>query len=249
MTAETAAPRCLVLGGSGALGRVVSQTLLERGARVALTYHERRQVAEELRERFPAIELLALDLASIADVERVVDEAAGKLSGLDALVQCAGVGTTVEFTGATVHHLMADIDESGWDRMFDVNVKGTFFACRRLIEVMEDGGNIVLTGSIDGVKPVPAPVHYAASKGALGGMAQAMAKELGEHGIRVNVVAPGILESGLSEVLPQELRDEYLKHCGLRRLGQHDEVANLIAWLAVDNTYLTGQTLLVDGAL
>jgi NAD(P)-dependent dehydrogenase (short-subunit alcohol dehydrogenase family) len=111
------------------------------------------------------------------------------------------------------------------------------------------GGNIVLIGSIDGVKPVPAPVHYSASKGALVGMTHAMAKELGRDGIRVNLVAPGILEAGLSRTLAQQLRDDYVKHCGLRRVGRLDEVARLVAWLARHNTYVTGQTIVVDGAL
>jgi NAD(P)-dependent dehydrogenase (short-subunit alcohol dehydrogenase family) len=96
---------------------------------------------------------------------------------------------------------------------------------------------------------VPAPVHYAAAKGALAGMTAAMAKELGPHGVRVNLVAPGILEDGMSRSLPEELRTEYLKHCGLRRYGRLSEIAAWAGWLALHNTYVTGQTILVDGAL
>src|SRR5207244_3093199 len=99
-----------------------------------------------------------------------------------------------------------------------VNVKGTFFACRQVARHMRRlrRGNLVLLGSIDGVKPVPAPVHYSASKGALVAMTHAMAKELGPDGICVNLVAPGILEAGLSRTLPPQLREDYIKHCGLR---------------------------------
>ena len=111
------------------------------------------------------------------------------------------------------------------------------------------GGNVVLLGSIDGVKPAPAPVHYAASKAALAGMIRAMAKELGPRGIRINSVAPGVLEDGLSRTLPEQLRREYLKHCGMKRFGRIDEVASLVTWLAVENTLVTGQTLVLDGAL
>jgi NAD(P)-dependent dehydrogenase (short-subunit alcohol dehydrogenase family) len=132
-----------------------------------------------------------------------------------------------------------------------VNVKSTFFACREVVEVMRrgGGGNVLLIGSVDGLKRVPAPVHYAATKGALGAMVRAMAKEVGTDGIRVNLVAPGVLEGGLSRTLPPSLRADYLRHCGLRRLGTMDEVARLVAWLALENTYLSGQTLAVDGAL
>jgi NAD(P)-dependent dehydrogenase (short-subunit alcohol dehydrogenase family) len=80
-------------------------------------------------------------------------------------------------------------------------------------------------------------------------MVKAMAKELGPRNIRVNSVAPGILEDGISRTLPDELRQEYLKHCGLKRTGRLSEVARLVAWLALHNTYVTGQVMLVDGAL
>src|SRR5205823_1217978 len=111
------------------------------------------------------------------------------------------------------------------------------------------GGELVLIGSIDGVKPVPAPVHYGASKGALVGMARTMAKELGPASIRVNVVAPGVLGEGISKTLPEDLRSEYLKHCGLKRFGAPSEIARVVAWLVLENTYVTGQTILLDGAL
>ena len=76
-----------------------------------------------------------------------------------------------------------------------------------------------------------------------------MAKELGEWNVRVNLVAPGVMEGGLSRTLPKNLLDEYKKHCGLRRLGRLQEIADLMAWLATENTYVTGQTIVVDGGL
>jgi NAD(P)-dependent dehydrogenase (short-subunit alcohol dehydrogenase family) len=146
---------------------------------------------------------------------------------------------------------MDDVDERAWNAMIDVNARSAFFAVRRLSRLMRGngGGNIVLLGSIDGVKPAPSPVHYAASKAAVSGMVKAMAKELGPYNIRVNTVAPGVLDGGLSRVLPDDLRREYLKHCGLKRLGRLDEVASVAAWLALDNTLVTAQTIVVDGAL
>ncbi|MGH9885274.1 MAG: SDR family NAD(P)-dependent oxidoreductase, partial [bacterium] len=204
-----------------------------------------------LRERVPSSVALSADLSSVPEVEKAVDGAAEALGGLDAFVQCAGLGVTTEGEDTRRHVRMPAIDEPAWDRMMDVNAKSTFFAVRRVADVMGrgDGGNLVLLGSIDGVKPVPSPVHYAASKGALAGMTTAMAKELGPARIRVNMVAPGILEEGLSRDIPKDLLDEYVKHCGLRRPGRLSEVARLVAWLAVHNTYVTGQVVLVDGAL
>lgn len=243
--------RALVFGGSGALGRVVCRHLARAGARVAFTYHSGERVAAELREALPQSVALRMDAASVAQIEGTVDAAAEALGGVDAFVQCAGVAITMECAGKRSHHRMPAIDEAGWDRMLGINAKSTFFAVRRVAPVMErgGGGNVVLIGSIDGVKPAPSPVHYAASKGALAGMTTAMAKELGEARIRVNMVAPGILEGGLSRDIPENLLAEYVKHCGLKRVGTLDEIASLVAWLAQHNSYVTGQVMLVDGAL
>ncbi len=245
------AARCLVFGGSGALGGAVCRALAEEGARVAFTYNANEAAARELLPALPGGSSLQLDLCSVPGIESAVAKVAQDLGGIDAFVQCAAVAVTGNGGTASSHQMMADVDEDGWGQIMDVNVKSTFFAVRRVAEVMQrnGGGNVVLIGSIDGVKPAPAPVHYAASKGALAAMTSAMAKELGARGIRVNLVAPGILEAGLSRDLPDDLRAEYLKHCGLKRVGRLSEVARIVAWLARHNTYVTGQTILVDGAL
>ena len=246
------APRCLVFGGSGAVGRAVCGALAAEGARVAFTYHDSESAAHALAAQMPGALPLALDVTCVKDVERAVDRAAEALGGIDAFVQCVGVGVTTPAppSAEPTHVRMRAVDEGAWDRMMDTNAKSTFFAVRRVAEVMaRGGGNVVLIGSIDGVKPVPAPVHYAASKGALAGMTSAMAKELGADGIRVNMVAPGILEAGLSRDIPAPLLQEYVKHCGLKRVGRVGEVASVVGWLALHNTYVTGQVVLVDGAL
>jgi len=240
-----------VFGGSGALGRVVCSTLAEQGARVAFTYHTGAAVQRELLQKLPGGLSRQLDLRCVPEIEKTIDEVAEAFGGIDAFVQCAGVAVTMECAGPKSHHRMPDVDEGGWDRIMAVNAKSTFFAVRRVSEVLRraGGGNIVLLSSIDGVKPAPSPVHYAASKGALAGMTLAMAKELGEHKIRVNQVAPGIMEGGLSRSLPDSLLQEYVKHCGLKRLGKFSEVAAIVAWLALHNTYVTGRTILADGGL
>jgi 3-oxoacyl-[acyl-carrier protein] reductase len=243
--------RCLVFGGSGALGRVVCEMLAQQGARVAFTYHTRETAARDLASNLPGGRAWPLDFSSVKDIERIVGEVAAAWDGIEAFVQCAGVAVTTENTEPRFHTHMSDVDEDAWDRMMNVNVKSTFFAVRRIASLMKrnGGGNIVLIGSIDGVKPVPAPVHYAASKGALGAMTRAMAKELGEYKIRVNMVAPGIMEDGISKTLVDSLMQEYVKHCGLKRVGKLSEIASIVAWFAQHNTYVTGQIILADGGL
>ena len=238
------APVCIVFGGSGAVGREVCHALLARGARVGFTvFKSDANGIDGVRK--------TLDVTDVAAIDRALDEFQVEMGRIDAFVNCAAVGTTVPHDGATVHHMMDDVDERAWNAMIDVNARSSFFAVRRLGRLMRGngGGNIVLLGSIDGVKPAPSPVHYAASKAALSGMVKAMAKELGPYNIRVNTVAPGVLDGGLSRVLPDDLRREYLKHCGLKRLGRLEEVAQLVAWLAMENTLITAQTIVVDGAL
>src|SRR5207248_7106519 len=109
---------------------------------------------------------------------------------------CAGLGLSPgDPVPADGHQRMEDVSEAGWERMLAVNVKSAFFACRRVARHLRraGGGNVVLLGSMAGVKPLPSPVHYAASKAALAGLTQAMAKELGRDRIRVNLVAPGLM--------------------------------------------------------
>jgi NAD(P)-dependent dehydrogenase (short-subunit alcohol dehydrogenase family) len=237
-------PACVVFGGSGAVGREVCKTLVASGARVGFTFFNHPANGIEAIGR-------KLDVTDVGAIDRTLHEFRRELGRIDAFVNCAAVGITVPHESATVHHEMRDVDEQAWDAMMNVNAKSAFFAVRRVSAMMREGagGNIVLLGSIDGVKPAPSPVHYAASKAAVSGMVKAMAKELGPHNIRVNTVAPGVLEAGLSRALPDELRREYLKHCGLKRLGRVEEVASLVAWLATKNTLVTGQTIVVDGAL
>ncbi|HLL15791.1 MAG TPA: SDR family oxidoreductase [Pyrinomonadaceae bacterium] len=249
-------PRCLVLGGAGYVGSAVCRLLYECGARLAFTYHTggetARVLAEELKGSFP----LHADLASYAETRRVVREAGGLLGGLDALIQCAGTAgdpTLYTTRHADDHGKFLAITEAEWDAMFDVTVRSTFAACQEATLLMsrnqKNGGSIVIVGSIDGIKPLPAPVHYAAGKGALRSLTEALAKELGRDNIRVNLVAPGILEGGIARHLEARLLQDYLEHCALKRAGKSDEVAEVIVRLALDNTYVTGQSIVLDGGL
>ena len=233
--------KCVVFGGSGAVGNKVCRALLARGAQVGFTYHTNAISIDGAIAR-------PLDVRDTNAITATLDAFADDLGGIDGFVNCAAVGVAKKTSGP-VHEVMNDVDEQGWDEMLAVNARASFFAVRHLAQRMRGNGNIVLMGSIDGVKPAPSPVHYAASKGAIAAMVMAMAKELGPQNIRVNSVAPGVLDGGLSRVLPDDLRNEYLKHCGLKRFGRVEEVASLVAWLATENTFVSGRSIVVDGAL
>jgi len=234
----------IVFGGSGSVGRAVCRALAADGARVGFTYHRNAGVAEQLQKDLPGSVARQVDLASTEDTLRAFRELRAELGELHAFVHAA---TLTSAAHTPKFERLTDADEAAFDRLFAVNVKSAYFVCRELAR--EFSGNIVLFGSIDGAKSVPAPAAYAASKGALSALARALSKELGPNGVKLNVIAPGVLEAGSSKTLPADLRAEYLKHCGLRRYGHLDEVAGLASWLALFNTYITGQTLVVDGAL
>ena len=238
------ARRCLVLGGSGYVGSEVCRVLAAQGARVAFTYC-RNEV------QIPGALALRADLRDFGQAVEAVERAAAHLGGLDVLVQCAGTaGDPALYKGrAIAQERLQKITEAGWDEMMDLTVKGTFSACQAAARAMGSGGQIVIVGSMDGVKIVPSPAHYAAGKGALRAMVQALAKELGGRGILVNLLAPGILDGGVARLLSDDLLQEYLKHCSLKRTGSAHEIAQFAAWLAMENTYVTGQAIVLDGGL
>ncbi|WP_433937230.1 SDR family NAD(P)-dependent oxidoreductase [Sorangium cellulosum] len=238
--------RCVVFGGSGTVGRALVAELARAGARVGFTYRQGREIADDLLRALPGTTALQVDLGDPRAAAAAADALARRLGGVDAFAHCAVRTSSVE---PPAFDAIEDVSFEGFADVFTVNVTSAFAAARSLLPHFDGGGNIVLFGSVDGIKPVPSPVPYAASKAALSGLALSLAKSLGKRGIRVNLVAPGVLEAGASRMLPDDLRAEYLKHCGLRRLGKVEEVAALAAWLALENTYVTGQTMMVDGGL
>ena len=244
--------RCLVMGGSGYVGAEVCRTLAARGARVAFTYRTRADAARELESTLPGSRAYAMDLREADAVRATVGEAARNWDGLDAVIQCAGTaGDAALYQVATdgSRERLGRIDETAWDEMMDVTVRGTFVACRAAVRYMGQGGQIVLVGSMDGVKALPSPQHYAAAKGALRSMVQSLAQELGPANILANMVAPGLLAGGMADLLGPELVRDYLDHCALQRLGTAREVAEMVAYLALENSYVNGQSILLDGGL
>ena len=252
LSSDGEARRCLVLGGSGYVGAEVCRVLAAQGARVAFTYFSGEERARALAAELPGALALRADLRDFAQSVQVVEDSAARLGGLDALVQCAGTaGDPALYKGrGAAHDRLQIITESGWDEMMDLTAKSSFAACQVAARAMgARGGQIVIVGSMDGVKPLPSPIHYAAGKGALRAMVQSLAKELGARGILVNMLAPGILAGGLARLLSDDLLQEYLKHCSLKRTGSALEIAQFVCWLVMENTYVTGQSIVLDGGL
>ncbi len=238
----------VVLGGSGYVGQAVVRLLRNFGKPVLFTYGRNKTQASRLTDETGAqsFHLEAEDDAASARLANHID---GQTVG--ALINCLGiVGDPAlyerDLDGPAKFQA---IDLANWNTMQTVSVSSFFSICQALQPRFANPANVVVVGSIDGVKSVPAPVHYAAAKAALSGMVRALGKALGPQGVCVNMIAAGILDGGLGKLLSPKLREQYLKHCALKRLGTADEVASLAVWLALKNRYINGQAIVMDGGL
>jgi NAD(P)-dependent dehydrogenase (short-subunit alcohol dehydrogenase family) len=237
----------LVTGGSRGLGRAICLTLAREGARVAFNYLRADDEAaatlaalEATGAQASAHKVSVLDRLGLVDLVKQLDRAHGKI---DILVNNAGYGQVVP---------LALMEEDDWDQMIDTHVKGAFLTTQAVLRTMvrQKYGRVINVSSLAGVKMMQAPVHYATAKAALRGFTEALAKEVGRYGITVNAIAPGILDEGVSEHLPPARKDEYVRHCALRRVGSLAEAAEVVAFLASERaSYMNGATVVIDGGV
>ena len=237
----------IVTGGARGLGRAICVALAADGADVAFNYLRDDEAAAAtvaaitaLGRRAWSFKVSVLDRAGLRAMAADVVAATG---AIDVLVNNAGHGQVVP---------LALMEEEDWDRMLDTHVKGAFLATQAVLRTMikQRRGRVLNVSSLAGVKMLEAPVHYSTAKAALKGFTESLAKEIGRYGITVNCVAPGVLDEGVSDHLPPARREEYLRHCAMRRLGRLDEAASVVAFLASDRaSYLNGSTIVVDGGV
>ena len=234
----------LITGGSRGLGRALAVTFAAQGARVAFTYARDDEGAEATREAADGeVRAFRVSVLDVAATEAMIAEVERAWGGIDVLVNNAGISQNVP---------LALMEEEDWDRVMDVNVKGTFLTSKAVLRGMirRRRGVVLNIGSLVSVRMIEAPIHYCASKAAVKGLSEALAKEVARYGIRVLCLAPGLLEDGVGRNLPDYRLADYLKHCSLGRLGGLDEVARFAAFLVSDaNSYMSGETVVIDGGL
>ena len=242
-----AGKKVLITGGSRGLGRALCVAFAKHGAETAFTWNQNQAAADETvalctQAGSPPVHFRASVLDAPATAA-IIKELEQRWGGIDILVNNAGVSQNLP---------LALMEESDWDFVMDTNVKGTFLMSRAVLRGMfrRKSGVILNLGSLAGTRMIEAPVHYYTSKAAIKGFTEALAKEVSRHNVRVLCLAPGLLEDGVGRNLPDHKRDDYLRHCGLGRIGTFAEVAEFAAFLVSDqNSYQNGATVVIDGCV
>jgi 3-oxoacyl-[acyl-carrier protein] reductase len=236
----------LVTGASRGIGRAIAERLGRDGASVVVNYSGN---AEAAREAVAAVEAaggravaVRADVSRVPEVEALFDETIRHLGRLDILINNAGI---------MFNKPLADVGEDEFDRIFAVNVKGTFFACQQAARRMADGGRIVNFSSSTTALMLPTYSTYVATKGAVEQLSHVLAKELGPRGITVNVVSPGPTDTDLfGQDKTEEDKRRFAQMAALGRLGQPEDIADVVAFLASDEArWITGQNIRANGGL
>ncbi len=238
----------IVTGASRGIGRAIAVDLVKNGADVVLVGRDRGALEETLtactaaREGAKAL-VVTGDVADPAAVDGFVKEALEAFGRIDFAIANAG---------QSVDSLLLRLKPDVIDQMLSVNLKSAFYLCGAVAKPMmkQRSGSIVLVSSIVGLTGNPGQAAYAASKAGLLGLAKSLAKELGSRNIRVNAVAPGLIETAMTEKMTGEVREYLLNQAALGRPGKPEDVSGAVTFLCSEAAgYITGQTLVVDGGI
>ncbi len=238
--------KAIVTGSSRGIGRSVALEFAVEGADVVINYNHSKADAEQLAAEVERLGRRALvigaSVSNHAAVRGMIRQAEKEFGTIDIIVNNAGSVKDV---------LVMMMNEEAWNEVIDTNLKGTFYCCREVIRVMikHKSGSIINMASLSGVSGRPGQCNYAASKGGVIALTKSLAQEVGRLGIRVNAIAPGLIRSGMTEGLSQEILG-IEESIALRRLGAPEEVAKAAVFLASDmSAYTTGAVLHVNGGL
>ncbi len=236
----------IITGGSRGIGFATAEKFLLEGAKVIITASSEESVQKavgKLREKYASaiVDGIAPNLASLDSVKEAFEDVVKKYGRIDILVNNAGMSDSTPFK---------DYTEEIFDKVMDLNMKGVFNASKAASEYMiaQNAGVILSTSSMVSISGQPSGFAYPASKFAVNGFTISLARELGPSGIRVNAVAPGIIETDMMKAVPKEVIEPMIARVPLRRLGQPEDIANAFAFLASDDaSYISGVILSVDG--
>ncbi|GGZ10969.1 SDR family NAD(P)-dependent oxidoreductase [Streptomyces poonensis] len=241
--------KLLVTGGTRGIGRGIVLAAARAGADVLTCYRQESEAVESLtaalKETAGDHHVIRADVGDTAEVDRLVGEAKDRFGRLDGIVNNAGVISHIPF---------ADLPADEWARILDTNLTAAYRIIQQALPLLGAGSSVVNIGSRGAAAGIPLRAHYTAAKAAMIGLTRSLAKELGPRGIRVNVVAPGVIETEAFATMPADradgLRAMYSRKTALARLGTVEELAGPVLFLLSDAAaYITGETLNVDGGI
>lgn len=237
----------LVTGGTRGIGKAIVLKLASEGASIAFTGQREsdalRQTESDVLNLGVKCKAYISNASDYSLTQELVSEVHKEFGKIDILVNNAGI---------TKDTLLMRMSEEQWDDVINVNLKSTFNFTKAVVPIMarQRQGSIVNISSIVGLNGNPGQANYSASKAGIIGLTKSVAKEMGARNIRVNAVAPGFIATEMTDALPQEVKDEYAKRISLRRLGQGEDIANVVLFLASDlAAYVTGEVITADGGM
>lgn len=237
----------IVTGGTRGIGRAIALKLADHGANIVINYRNSDKEAEELKaileEKGVKVLTVKCDISNFEDSKNLMDKCKEVFGKIDILVNNAGI---------TKDTLIMRMKEEDFDNVIDVNLKGTFNCAKHASAIMlkQRFGKIINMTSVVGIAGNAGQVNYAASKAGVIGLTKSLAKELGSRGITVNAVAPGFINTDMTASLSEKVKEEASKNIPLKRLGDPEDVSNLVGFLASDAAnYITGQVINVDGGM
>jgi 3-oxoacyl-[acyl-carrier protein] reductase len=237
----------VVTGGSRGIGRSIALDLAKEGAQVVIFYAGNHAAAEEtvsvIKEQGAEAAAFQVDVSNSEQVEQAFKQVLTQFGHVDILVNNAGI---------TRDNLLMRIKENDWDQVMDTNLKGVYLCCKSVIRPMmkQRNGRIINISSVVGVSGNAGQANYVAAKAGVIGLTKTMAKEFASRNITVNAIAPGFIQTEMTAVLDEKVKDATLASIPLGRMGEAGEVASAVSFLASDKaSYITGQTIHVDGGL
>jgi NAD(P)-dependent dehydrogenase (short-subunit alcohol dehydrogenase family) len=230
----------VITGATSGLALATAKLFVEEGAYVFITGRRQDQLDKAVREIGKNVTGVQGDAASLGDLDRLFQVVKKEKGQIDILYASAGFG---EFSAP-----LGSITEENFDKTFDINVRGTLFTVQKALPLLRDGGAIIMTGSIAGVKGFPGFGVYNASKAAIRSFARTWTNELKGRKIRVNVISPGPIDTAAFTGVAQEIKDAFLSIVPMGRFGRPEEIATAALFLASDDSsFVTGIELFVDG--
>jgi 3-oxoacyl-[acyl-carrier protein] reductase len=237
----------IITGASRGIGRAIALAYASQNANVVVNYARSQEQADALVEEIKSMGAKAIavqaDVSDFNQSKQLVDQAIEVFGKVDILINNSGI---------TKDQLMLRMSEEDFDRVIDVNLKGTWNMCRHLTRhfLKNREGSIINISSVVGLIGNPGQVNYVASKAGIIGMTKSLSKEFGSRGIRVNAIAPGFIETEMTDQLSDDVKEAYLKQIPLNRLGSPNDIANACLFLSSDlATYITGQVISVNGGM